>query len=351
MNPEFPQFKKLKLSLIQDSQVENATSETEVRAIIEAHLKEFPKLFFILNKFIDDKDHPVNIIANLRNPEVRQKTLKLLIELASSTDTNVTMSEDAYRKFIDNKSAVLGIFFKDDDSEFFNVTEIQGNKRKRIDVLREKLLTQNPSLYSIINIASQKQWLLLEQYVAFLHEEVLPKLREKIEEVISPIRNLATTSVRVKTAKGMIDKIQRMREGKHYMGTPKPEYAMADMQDALGGKITVHSLEILPSIIARLQEIFGPDNIYRKENLYTSSKKKYHTYKAIKYTVLFMGIPCEIQIETLLLSLANDIYHNVAYKPDILPDLDDKTRDYSIVLRQQAVISEIQEVYSITSLL
>lgn len=348
MIPEFPQFEKPKPSLTQDSHIENAQSETEIRAIIETHLKEFPRLVFLLDKFIDDKDHPMDIIANLRNPEVRQKALKLLAELARGVDTNAAMSEDEYREFIDSKIRGLEIFFKDDDKEFSTV-EIEGNKRKRIEVLREKLLIENPSLYSITNITSKEQYLRLEQYADFLCGEMLPKLREKLEKVISSTKNLATTSVRVKTAKGMTDKIQRMREGKHWMGTPKSDYAMADMQDALGGKIIVYSLDILPDIISRFQEIFNRDNICRKENLYTSPQKKYRTYKTIKYTALLKGIPCEIQIETLLFSLANDIYHNTAYKPGILPDLDNETRNYSITLRQQAAVSEIQEIYLTTT--
>ena len=179
----FPQIEKCKPFIEQDSQAENFTDEIESRKIVENSLKEFPKLLLILNEFFDDENHSLNIISSLKNRETRERVLKLLTQLAHSVDADVAMNEDAYRKFVDDNSGALEMFFRNDDDEL-SLIEIGGEKRKKKDVLRETLLAEKPLLYSTADILSQEQWLLLEEYVAFLRNDVSPSFQEKLEEII-----------------------------------------------------------------------------------------------------------------------------------------------------------------------
>ena len=303
-------------SLARNKRTENYARSVEIKAVVEAYFKQFPELYAILGKLIDDKNHPLNLIASLKNPKTRPTALMLLRKLAENTNSANPMTDGEYREFINNNSSVVEIFFKDNGDEF-GVQEIDGRKYSRKEILKRKMLVENPTLYSVSNLPSLEQWVLLDKYAAFLRKEILPKLQEKLEEIISPIKEPTIVRTRAKSAHAIIDKIQRMRDGRHWMKTVAEEYVLADMPDALGGRIIVPSLDCLLDVMSRLQESFGGDNIYERENLYTSPRKKNSTYRIITYTVAFMGVPCEIQITTLFSSLAADIHHNTAYKPEI----------------------------------
>lgn len=318
--------------------VETYMNEAELRSFIQSGLKEFPELQMIIDKFISDKDHPLNVIAHLRNPKTSQRALNFLINLAKHVSEKGVMSKEGYKDFVDKNSIYIESFFSGNDKDF-----------NRIEVLKNKLLNKNEALYGIGDNPSIEQRSSLDQYSTFIYEEIAPKLQEKLREAFGEMKESININTRVKSAEGIIDKIDRKRGNKYWPGKTNPDYLLANMTDVLGGRITVYSLDIFTKIINNIQKTFGSDNIFEKENYYLSDRKKYKTYKTVNFIVLFMDIPCEIQITTLLSSIVSDIDHNISYKPNILPDLDSSTREYTLHLRQQASIDEIKEIRSITN--
>jgi len=294
----------------QAAQEESPAPSPEAALIsrIREEFSEYPEMAAVLEQYVADTSHPMNIVAYLKNPESRDYVMAELKEMAALRK----LPEDQFGKVIDATFDPSKPLMMANDFDY-NFEDDQDN----MAILKEELLFFDEPLFSIGDNPTQEQRQELDEYADRLMYETTPELVDRLEEIVADIPagdGFPAINARAKTAGGMLDKIKRVRSGNEWKA-PRPDYCLADMPDAVGGRITVKTPEQLEQVMHKLEETFGGEDIYEKDSFYANSKKKYHPYRVITYTVTIDEVPCEIQVTTLRSSLAADLWHNTGYKP------------------------------------
>jgi ppGpp synthetase/RelA/SpoT-type nucleotidyltranferase len=323
------------ISLIEDTP--SITPESaELIGDIRSEFRDFPELGTVLEKFVLDTKHPMNIVGYMKNREMRPAIfdeLKTMAKLPSVSSGD--LKETVARTFDPSKPLL-----KSDDAEF-SVADGQ----KRSQALKEDLLKRDGALYSMGDVPTDEQSQALKAYAGKIRKDTLPKLVDKLESIIADMpkdKGFPAVNARAKTAEGIVDKIHRMRVGNDGKD-PRPDYALCDMPDAVGGRITVNTPEELQKVMQRLESSFGNENIFEKDNFYSNPKKNQRAYRVITYTVQVDGVPCEVQVTTLRSSMAADLNHNTAYKR-LHPDLPESTIDYISGLQRNVAADEHRDL-------
>lgn len=280
---------------------------------VQMELRDYPELSRILQKYILDTEHPMNIVAYLRSPDSADYVMGELKEMGDLRK----LSDAEFRRIVQKTFDPSQPLCQPNEDDF---NLVNGQKKK--EVLREDLLRRDPALYSINDEIPEEQFPMLRDYTLKLMTRIMPRLRDELQSIVSdlPVEDgFPALSARAKGAEGIVDKIRRCRQGNDGK-PPIPDYCLANMPDAVGGRITVKNVKQLEEVMEKLEERFGKENIYEKDSFYANDVKKNYPYRVITYTVLIDGVPCEIQVTTLRSSLAADLWHNTGYKP-IHPDL------------------------------
>jgi hypothetical protein len=240
---------------------------------VERELKDSPELVEILRKFLEDVDHPMNISSYLKDPLRRDAVLEHLKTLAKEKD----VSEAEFIHVVDTMHNPSRAIFQANDSEF---TYLGG--RKKAEILSERILAENPELFSLGDKPTQAQSELLLQHADKLKLKILPKFTSQLKGIVADITQdgFPPVNARAKTADGMVDKIRRMREGNGGKA-PRPDYMLKDMPDAVGGRITVRNPAQMEDIMQRIEKTFGKENIFEKDSFYSNPKKKNAPYRVI----------------------------------------------------------------------
>ncbi len=309
-------------------------SPADAQAIgaVRQGLSEHPVLAKVVEGFVRDKDHPMNLVGYLKDPESRPVVLEHLNRMASLYPIS--------------PEGVKGVVEQTFNPEVPLLTETGSDLSARDGVpgpqaLRQELLDRDPGLYSLGHPDTEAGWDRMNAHARRLRSEVLPSLTRELEALVSDMPSTGgfpAVNARAKSAAGMADKIDRMQRGNDGKD-PRPDYSLADMPDAVGGRITVRDPKQLQQVMDRLEERFGKDNIYEKDNFYASPKKRTRSYRCITYTVIHQGVPCEIQLTTLNASLAADLWHNTGYKP-LHPELNGSEIGYVGTLQSSVTADE-----------
>lgn len=285
-------------------------SPADAAAILDLRegLREHPVLVDVLEKFIADRDHPMNVVAYLKNPESRPVVILHLKGMAELQQPGAEELPNLVAEY-DREDVTL---FRSDDESFSLRDGAKGSQ-----ALRQELLARDPELFATGAQPTAGQQKKLDAHAKHLRNTVLPSLTEELNDLVGDMSEgdgFPAVHARAKTAASMLDKIDRMQRGNDGKA-PRPDYTLADMPDAVGGRITVRTPEDLQKVMYRLEERFGKDAIFEKDNFYSNPVKKNRAYRCITYTVMHEGVPCEVQLTTLNASLAADLWHNTGYKP------------------------------------
>ena len=307
----------------------------EAIAAINVELSDYPILIDILEKYLLDMTHHMNIAEYLKNPVSRGVVIEHLKDLAEQPAISLDEFLKQVNQFFDSTQP----FYTDTDSEF----SIEEDGTDRLTVMKELLMNENSELYGIGDKPNEREMYVLREHVQTMKNKTILEFQNRLRSLITDFKDGAFPAIngRVKSAEGMIDKVHRMRSG-HDKKTPRPEYSIGDMPDAVGCRLTVRKLSELQALMPMIEAEFGKENIFEKENFYSNEKKRERPFRAIAYTILIGGIPCELQLTTLDSSLVGDIHHNIVYKP-ILPGTEED-KAYCNELRRKTVIKECKEV-------
>lgn len=326
---------------ISETVSEVSSDDMELISEISEALKDYPLLLKLIMKLFHDNDHIVDIVKYLRLSQTKQRVLDELKLLGSIRP----LTREVFLTKINEELDPDRIGTIEDDREF-NEDE---DGVSRMSVLRQSLVDSHPLLYSIGGESTPEKLIALRKHSDRLNLEIKPVLHALLQRIAGPadIDGFPRVSTRAKNASAMLEKIERIRQGNPVsLRPPRPEYHLADMPDMIGGRITVPNTNQLLSVMQRLEDHFGKENIFQKENFYLSTKKE-RPFRVITYTVRIIvqidGIPCEIQINTLRSSLAADIEHNTVYK-NYHPDLSDADRKRAVELQMAAAISDHEDL-------
>ncbi len=307
-------------------------ADAQALGAVRQKLAEHPVLARVVEGFIRDKDHPMNLVGYLKDPESRPVVLEHLDRMASlcpiPTDGVQAVVEQTF-----NPEVPL---LTDAGAELSQRNGVPGP-----EALRQELLARDPELYSLGHPDTEAGWDRLNSHARQLRSEVLPGLTRELEDLVGDMPSAGgfpAVNARAKSAAGIADKIGRMQMGNDGKA-PRPDYCLADMPDAVGGRITVRDPKQLQQVMDRLEARFGKDAIFEKDNFYANPKKRTRPYRCITYTVVHQGVPCEIQLTTLNASLAADLWHNTGYKP-LHPELSDPEIRYVGTLQSSVTADE-----------
>lgn len=269
---------------------------------------ENPILDKSVSKMLADTDHPMDLTRNLQHLRYGPSVKRNLQEISTIKGMS---QEEFVRVVADSRDNVRALFPQDDTQ--FNFTP-SGESRMRL--LRDTMMRSEPVLHSIgdDHVLTPTQQERLKAHADKIKTQVLPNFQSALEDVaqvVSPDSYARVTS-RAKSADGLHEKVTRMQGGNQGRGT-RPEYRLADVPDAVGGRIVVEDIGDLAKVTSAIEERFQ-GNIYEKDNFYLNEKKSQRPYRVITYTVLQDSVPCEIQVMTLSSNVSSDIDHNTVYK-------------------------------------
>jgi len=307
-------------------------ADAQALGAVHQKLAGHPVLARVVEGFIRDKDHPMNLVSYLKDPESRPVVLEHLDRMASLCPVPT--------------DGVPGVVEQTFNPEVTLLTDAGADLSQRDGIpgpmaLRQDLLDRDPELYSLGHPDTESGWDRLNSHARHLRSEVLPGLTRELEDLVADMPSAGgfpAVNARAKSASGIADKIDRMQQGNDGK-SPRPDYCLADMPDAVGGRITVRDPRQLQQVMDRLEARFGQDGIYEKDNFYASPKKRTRPYRCITYTVIHQGVPCEIQLTTLNASLAADLWHNTGYKP-LHPELSESEIRYVGTLQSSVTADE-----------
>jgi ppGpp synthetase/RelA/SpoT-type nucleotidyltranferase len=283
-------------------------ADAQAIGAVRQGLEQHPILARVVESFIMDKDHPMNLVAYLKDVQSRPVVLEHLDRMARLCPVGPSGLGNLVEQTFNPEVPLL----TESGAELGTRDGVSGPQR-----LRQQLIDRDPELFSMGQPESEEEWGRLKAHASFLRTEVLPGLTGELESLVADLPNsggFPAVNARAKSAAGMADKIDRMQRGNDGKA-PRPDYCLADMPDAVGGRITVRDPRQLQQVMDRLEERFGKENIFEKDNFYANPKKRLRPYRCITYTVVHQGVPCEVQLTTLNSSLAADLWHNTGYKP------------------------------------
>ena len=203
--------------------------------------------------------------------------------------------------------------------------------RETLAAERERLKKEDPKLYSMAGVPDDEQERMLGRYCASLKSSVEPSLIRALDE-----SGYGNATSRTKDAKGLVDKVNRMRSGN--AGRPgRPEYCLADVPDAVGARVVVGSVRQVKEAIRRIGEKFG-DDVVEMKNMFTDPSCADLPHKCVTFVVRVGGRLAEIQVATGVGQLAAGTDHASSYKPR--PGMDAKDADVAAKMAKAARIVE-----------
>ena len=277
-----------------------------------------------MEKYVLDHNHPMNIVKYLKAMESSEFTLQQLKQILELWEE--FLSQEEMVRLINNLPKSDSLLLQD-------------NSFKRLDLLKQELLSSDIELFWINDELTFNQRKLLKGYVQKLNIEVIPKLKDSLKRVVEdfPIENgFPSISFRAKNADGILDKISRMKKWNAWKA-PRDDYTLSDMPDAVWWRITVKDVTQLENVMLNMEKVFWKENIYEIDNFYSSSKKT-NPYRIVSYAVLVEWTPCEVQLTTLRSSLVADLWHNTWYKQ--IHNLPKETVEKISNLQRQVTLEE-----------
>ena len=161
---------------------------------------------------------------------------------------------------------------------------------------------------------------LLNGYADRLNDDVLPSVRQELEQLVNRFPG-ARTSSRAKNADALVDKVQRMTSGTGGRA-PRPNYQVGDVIDAVGARITARITDQLADIYQAVKDHSGTGDtgrILEIENMYAQPKATAPLYRVIQMIIKseIGGIQYtfELQLNTQRAATGADLMHNTLYKP------------------------------------
>ncbi len=292
--------------------------EAAISKLHEA-LPGYPAIARILGAFLRDEDHPLNIAIALRDPSKQATVLHEIREILRFR----AISEQEFRQIV-NLCAPEGHYVFVENSNLFFLVNSKGHPT----ALRDILLERERLLYAIDGNPDKRQMEALRKYTAKLNLHIMRNLQSVLRTLAGEIKadGYPLINARAKSAQGILEKIERMRTGNKGK-EPRPNYCLADMPDAVGGRITVtlKDHEKLGRMMEQIEDYYK-GRIAEKDSFYINPLKKYNSYRVVTYTVLVDQVPCEVQLTTLSASIAADICHNTVYK-DIITVREEERRE------------------------
>lgn len=311
---------------------------------LHQEFKEHKEIAEILEKYILDEAHPMDIVKYLQNSTTRAaaiQSLKEIIELWK----NAQVPKEEFAGLI--KSINLW-----KESSFLKLQNFN-----HYETLQQSLLQKNPDLYGIWNDIKLPEWVDLkdinlmnlslpykQKKALFDYAKVLPEVNIQLKATLQNIAQeiwikdgFPSVSTRAKSAGWLLEKINRMREW-NAGRDQRPNYKLWDIPDAVWWRLTVKDVNQLEQVLQKIEQKFWKENIFEIENFYSSDKKLNKPYRVITMTVQVDGVPCEIQLSTLKSSLMADLDHNVIYKE--IHEASDEVKENLIHLNRQTTIEE-----------
>ena len=292
----------------------NPDIDPELARLIDTVLRNHPEVAVIIRQLVADHDaHPLNVTHALNDPARRPHTLEMIAELA---DGRVLDGRTLAEYLADHPGA--GPLFESLPPEVNTTADGLDRKQAAVDAARELDLARavgpapDPAEQAAVRDYAQRL-----RAVQRVVEAEIAALADQIDG--------AATSVRTKTAEGILDKVRRMTTGSETR-PPRPDYRVGDVIDAVGARITVGDTAQLAELLRAVQEHFGVGEggrILEIENMYEAPKSGNPAYRVIPLTVSVEidGLPYtfELQLTTERASVAADINHNTTYKPYVPP--------------------------------
>ncbi|TCC40567.1 hypothetical protein [Kribbella speibonae] len=288
------------------------TAET-IREIHDTLGARHPDVADVVERLVEDRKHPLDLVAALNDRERRPAVLLTVRELADESLLG-TRTLDEYRA--DNPGR--GPLFSSAPQDVNQNDE--GRSRKSLYVAQCKSLD---AAREVGVSPSADERVLVDDYGRRLATEVLPAVR--LELLRSAEAAGGDLSTRAKTSAGLHDKVARMSDGGD--GRPgRTGYQVGDVIDAVGARIVVPDTDALELTMADIQERFGTGDdgrILEIENLYHEPKAHNPSYRVVPCIVAIevdrLPYTFELQLCTRRASIASDLEHNTVYKPYINP--------------------------------
>ena len=313
--------------------------------------EKYPELTSVLERLIDDKAHPLNMVTALLNPSTRPRTIAFLSQLAAGK----TLCGKPLQAFLAAHPGRGPLFEKlPDDANH------DRNGRSRKTTFLEQAKTTDPARRVGGNPNAQER-ALVEDYANRLRKQVEPLVFRQMQALTKEINdsfggNPASFSVRTKTAEGIIDKVQRIDKGRSDFDDdpadletkPNPGAQVGDLIDAVGARITVQNTDQLARLLQRVQSSFGTGDagrIIEIENFYASPKARSLAYRVIPLAVVVtvggLKYTFELQLTTRRASVAADLNHNTVYK-NLIGATPAEQRKVSAAFSEAAAIEQLE---------
>ncbi|WP_166658545.1 hypothetical protein [Kribbella sp. VKM Ac-2571] len=267
----------------------------------------------VVERLVTDKEHPLDVVASLNNPDRRPKALATIRELADER----LLADRGLDDFTAERPG-RGPLFEPVRREVNHQEDGQSRKSayvahcKSADAART--VGANPST---------DDRLLVQDYGRRLVDDVVPQVRREVRQLA--VEAEGRGSIRAKDADGLLDKVERMSAGSEDRPT-RPDYQIGDVIDAVGARITVGDTDRLERLLATIEERFGSGEggrILELENMYAGPKPHNPSYRVIPLIIAVevnrTPYTFELQLCTWRASIASDLEHNTVYKPYIRP--------------------------------
>jgi ppGpp synthetase/RelA/SpoT-type nucleotidyltranferase len=303
---------------------------------------EYPELANVVGRLIDDTEHRLNLVEALKDPTHRPRTLELLKEMAAGR----TLAGQALEDFLQTYPGRGPLFEKMSGDVYVDAA---GRSRKQLFV--ERLKDQDPSL-RVGETLGELERMQVEDYAWRLQYEVEPTVRREIASLTDLINERfgsgATYNVRTKDAEALIDKVNRMVGGSAGR-SPRPDYQVGDVIDAVGARITVEDTTQLAVLLEEVKTRFGTGpggRILEVENMYASPKPHAPAYRVIPMIISTevngRQYTFELQLTTRRASTAADLGHNTIYKPSV----ETTASERDAILRAQEEAAALEQIES-----
>jgi ppGpp synthetase/RelA/SpoT-type nucleotidyltranferase len=310
---------------------DDARRRQEAKAAVRAALgAQYPEMVGVIDRLIDDKGHHLNLVESLMDPAKRAQVIGILAELCAGQVLAGKTLED----FVREHPGAGPLFEKIPPDVNFDK---EGRSRKDVFLAGAK---ETDPARKVGAKPTEEERRLVEEYAKRLMTEVEPQVFKEVDALTKTINDefgagSATFNVRTKDAAAILDKVKRMAEGREGQ-KPKPNAQVGDMVDAVGARITVRDTDQLGQLLKRVQAHYGTGDkgrIIELENLYLNPKAKNFAYRVIPLTIVVspkgddgLAYTYELQLTTLMASVAADLEHNVVYKDTIGATPEEKRR-------------------------
>jgi ppGpp synthetase/RelA/SpoT-type nucleotidyltranferase len=255
----------------------------------------------------DHGSHPLQLTERIIRERTRDEALGDLRRLADSDE----LGGRPLAEYLADHPGRGPLFDSTPDEVNVNA---DGVSRKQAFIDAQKELDPVRSLGPDLGAAEYNR---LVEYRNHLQRTVEPRVLDELK-ALAP--DGASVGGRTKQASGIMDKIERMRDG-HAGREPRSDYEVGDVIDAVGVRVTLPDTDSLATFYDRVREEYGTGDggrILEIENFYAEPKSGSPAYRVIPMVVTTSDErgdhPFELQLTTRLASTAADLGHNTLYK-------------------------------------